>query len=252
MLRKKTNREYPLAALIHGKPKAEAESSSEETEGEDAAGASKPDDKGVNVILVADIDVLASAFFEIRKRGEDPEAMINLQPDNVTFVLNSLDMLAKDDRFIAVRNRRPAHRTLTLIEEMVAGAKADAMEARRKFNQEFTDAKDAAQAAFDAKIKAIEDDTSLDSATQERKILLVREVEQRRLQNNTERLQRERDAKIRLAERVQDQQIRAIQNSQRGWALIVSVLLPLAPGLMVWISRRMGETEGVAKSRLRS
>ena len=49
-----------------------------------------------------------------------PDLDIHLNLDNITFVLNALDSLAGDNRFIDVRKRRPKYRTLTRIEEWTA------------------------------------------------------------------------------------------------------------------------------------
>ena len=49
--------------------------------------------------------------------------------DNVTFVLNVLDGLAGDDRFIEIRKRKPVYRTLTAIEEATSDVRADAADA---------------------------------------------------------------------------------------------------------------------------
>ena len=59
-------------------------------------------------MLVADIDVLYADFFELRTQAGDPNRSdLNLNLDNVTFVLNVLDALAGDDSFIDIRKRRP-------------------------------------------------------------------------------------------------------------------------------------------------
>ena len=47
----------------------------------------------------------------VRAAGRDTEAPVTFDFDNVTFVLNALDELAGDDRFIPIRSRRPRHRT---------------------------------------------------------------------------------------------------------------------------------------------
>ena len=70
----------------------------------------------INVVLVADIDMLSPAFFQLREQGDIPELGIRFEFDNVTFVLNALDELAGDNRFIDIRSRRPKYRTLTRIE----------------------------------------------------------------------------------------------------------------------------------------
>ena len=58
----------------------------------------------INVILVADVDMLHSEFFDLRaRRMPEAESALRLDADNVTFVLNLLDVLAGDTRFVEVR-----------------------------------------------------------------------------------------------------------------------------------------------------
>ena len=75
----------------------------------------------MNVILVADIDVLADPFFNIRSRG--PESDFPLDVDNVTLCLNLIDSLAKEDRLLDIRNRRRVHRTLEEFEKSIEEAR---------------------------------------------------------------------------------------------------------------------------------
>ncbi len=72
----------------------------------------------INVIVVADIDVLHREFFRLREEGDIPGAGIRFDFDNVTFVLNVIDRLAGEDRFLELRKRRPKHRTLVRIERV--------------------------------------------------------------------------------------------------------------------------------------
>ena len=75
----------------------------------------------MNVILVADIDVLADPFFNIRSRG--PESDFPLDVDNVTLSLNLIDSLAKEDKLLDIRNRRRLHRTLQEFEKSIEEAR---------------------------------------------------------------------------------------------------------------------------------
>ncbi|MGZ4693172.1 MAG: hypothetical protein ACXWA3_06055, partial [Acidimicrobiales bacterium] len=88
---------------------------------------------------LADIDMLTHDFFRLREQGGIPEAGINFDFDNVTFVLNVLDSLSGDQRFMEIRKRRPKHRTLTTIEKETDEASRKLAEARQRFDKEVQD-----------------------------------------------------------------------------------------------------------------
>src|SRR5690606_5106657 len=89
----------------------EAEPKAEEAKTEEA-----PARKDAHVILVSDLDMISDIFFDLRRRPT--EAMDFLNFDNIAFVLNCVDTLAGDESFVALRKRRPQHRTLLAVEEL--------------------------------------------------------------------------------------------------------------------------------------
>src|SRR6185503_18692667 len=91
----------------------------------------------VNAVIVADVDLMGEQFFEFRRRGIE-----NLNFDNVTFLLNSVDQLAGDTSFIALRKRRPKHRTLEAVEARTRAYESQRLEGMRQ-----------AEATADARLK---------------------------------------------------------------------------------------------------
>ncbi len=75
----------------------------------------------MNVILVADADVLADPFFNIRSRG--PDSDFPLDVDNVTLCLNLIDSLSGENSLLEIRNRRRLHRTLEEFEKSIEAAR---------------------------------------------------------------------------------------------------------------------------------
>ena len=76
----------------------------------------------MKVILVADSDVLADPFFNIRSRG--PDSDFPLDVDNVTLTLNLIDSLSGENSLLEIRNRRRLHRTLEEFEKSIEAARA--------------------------------------------------------------------------------------------------------------------------------
>ena len=110
-----TGTAYTLAARVKGRPadgagqKAEAEEGQDEGSGQEKKAEAKPAE--IHAIAIADLDLISEEFFELRRRKIE-----NLELDNVTFVLNCVDVLAGDDAFVALRKRRLQHRTLERLE----------------------------------------------------------------------------------------------------------------------------------------
>ena len=153
--------EYVLAAHIRGKLKPNPQMAGEKDAAKEKAAAGKKAARPAPAANAAagnergprgDVDMISPAFFQLREQAEMPELGIRLDFDNVTFVLNTLDELAGDNRFIAVRSHRPQHRTLTRIEEQTKAAKSEAAEQREKYYKECTKKEEDEQAELDKRI----------------------------------------------------------------------------------------------------
>ena len=127
----------------------------------------EPEKTKINVVLVADIDwILRPTFSGFARAGKDPDdpAQIDFKFQNIPFVLNILDSLAGDDRFIDLRKRTRSHRILTKIEEATEEQRKASLDEQTKF---FTDARqqiEAAQDEFNKKMSDLENRKDLDPA----------------------------------------------------------------------------------------
>ena len=113
-----TGTSYTLAARINGQ-NARRDAKTPRTKPRrtrprknDAKAAAAP--AKINVIAIADLDMIGEQFFELRRRKVE-----DLEFDNVPFVLNCVDVLAGDESFVGLRRKRPIHRRLDVIEEQV-------------------------------------------------------------------------------------------------------------------------------------
>ena len=137
---------------------------------------SRPAPAELKAIVIGDLDLIGEQFFEIRRRKVE-----NLDFDNITFVLNCVDVLAGDDAYIALRKRRAQHRTLTRLEQQTRDFIAQSQKEARQAEDEAKDALDKAQKSLDAKVAKIRDDKELDERTREIKLATLERVENRRL-----------------------------------------------------------------------
>ncbi|MCA1685928.1 MAG: Gldg family protein, partial [Planctomycetia bacterium] len=86
-----TGKAYTLAAHLEGEAPAVSKAKDEPKK-------PAPKARKVHAIAIADLDLISEEFFELRRQKVE-----NLELDNVTFVLNCVDVLAGDDAFVTLR-----------------------------------------------------------------------------------------------------------------------------------------------------
>ncbi len=181
---------------------------------------------GVNAIVIADVDLMGEQFFELRRRGVE-----QLQFDNVTFLLNAVDDLAGDPAFIALRKRRPRHRTLEAVE-----ARTRVYEAQRLRETQAAEAiaeqrLKEAQARLERAVREIEQRTDLDEQTRRIMIANVQAVENRRLQVARANIEDEKQRQIENSRAEMENAIRRIQNTIK----LLAVALPPVPAFLLFV-----------------
>ena len=255
-----TGREYVMAARIQGEIPGAPKPEGANGNGEDGADqqkdteSEKPESTKLDVILVSDIDMLHRAFFSLREQGDNPEAGLDLRFDNVTFVLNILDSLAGDDRFIEIRNRRATHRTLTAIERATEDSRKKTAKEAKRLQDEYDDFVKAEQENLDDKMKTLEERMkkenmgAMDVLTQ---VDLAQKAGQKRLDAEKERLKTEMEREKNRIDTRMNLEIERVQDTYKLWAVLLPPILPLLIAVFVFISRRLQEKEGVSRSRLR-
>jgi len=211
----------------------------------------RPKEAELNVVVVGDVDMLAEDFFRIRERGYVPDEEIHYDFDNVPFVLNVLDGLAGDDRFIELRSRRPKHRTLSRIEERTEDAKTQAAKEREAFSKEFDEAEGREQKAMDEKIDELSKRKDIDPQRMAIELAMTKIDLDRRRQVHVEQEKQKRDREINKIDADLALEVRHVQDQYKLWAVLLPPLPPLALALVVFLTRRAQEREGVARSRLR-
>jgi ABC-type transport system involved in multi-copper enzyme maturation permease subunit/ABC-type uncharacterized transport system involved in gliding motility auxiliary subunit len=244
------NMSYIMAAHVSGKLAAEQPPT---PEGEEEAA---PKQSQVNVVLVADIDLLSPDFFRLREQGSMPEAGVMFDFDNVTFVLNVLDQLANDDRFIEIRKRRSKHRTLTKVELKTEAARKETAKAREEIQEDADKVNEELQQAMEDEMEKLQeklqkqDNVNLQAVLTQ--VATVQKTRQQRVDREKERLKRQQEED---RQRIDGDLAREIDKVQDGYKLRAVLLPPIPPlmlAVLVFFIRRYKEREGVSRGRLRS
>lgn len=241
-----------IAALIEG-PTAE-------TEGAATDAASK---NPLKVVYVSDIDCMSAVFVDYRKNPDQFDG-VKFQFQNITFVLNVVDVLAGETRFPPIRRHVPTYSTLKLVESKADEFKRAEAEERNKvvdkFNESVAAAEESSSKAerqFKEAVDKLQNEGAIDASKFQELNQRMQEYQMkqaqlsRKLDLEREKLQRERDRNIRDARRKADNSISEIENEYKWKAVVIPPIPPLLVGIIVFVSRRLREREGISKNRLR-
>jgi ABC-2 type transport system permease protein len=249
------NVEYVLAAHIKGRLPAAEKSPAQKGQDPKAKAEAKPSppDADIDVVLVADIDMLTEQFFRLREQGDIPG--MNLDFDNVTLVLNALDALAGDARFLELRKRRPQHRTLTRFDERTEEARHDAVVARDKHRKDSEGLVKKAQKDFDEEMRKLKEriakDPKIDQAEVAARFTTAVTDGQRKLDAQKEELDQQYKLDAQAINDSLEAKIHRLQGEFKMGAVLLPPILPLLIGAVVFFARRAKEREGVSRNRLR-
>lgn len=214
-----------------------------------------------NVIYVADIDTLSDFFVD--KRNFPIENGVEYHYQNMSFVLNIIDALAKEDTYLGLRNRKIEHVTLKVVEatyeaslqrvyeldqELQIELQAKLTEAQNKIKQEIAPLENAVRREMRKKEAGKPYNATKLAAQQNLGQQLVRE-HQIKLENKTIEIENERRERKRQIDLTAELEIQEIQRKFKLAAVILPPIPPLLMGLFVFMRRRLREREGISKAR---
>lgn len=239
-----TGERYTIAARITGG--ADSPPADEPTEGSTNA-----DTAPRNIIVMADLDLFGDGFFQLDAQGGDldGDGLDDIRFDNVQFLLNAVDSLAGDTRFVELRNRRPKFRRLTKVDAITLEARSERLEQMQAATRRAEEELNLAQQALDEKVKAVVERQDLDETTKEISLASIQAAEQRRLEARTVEIEREKAKAVEKVTRQSAREIDAIQN----WLRLLSVIIPPLPALLlggiIFSRKRRREYEAVPRRR---
>ena len=245
--RGKTQGEQILAALLEGEDAKEGATSK----------------RSIKAVYVTDIDCMSEVFVNIRNKKAMMED-INFQFQNITFILNTIDVLVGETRYPQVRRHVPTYSTLKMVELKADDARREEVAKQTEFQSEYTkavanveDEIAASERGLKEEIEKLQNAGSIDQETF-RELRKKAEVDQikkaqmaKKFKVEKDRLERTRDQGIREARRQSDDSIGKIQLYYKLLAVFIPPIPPLVVGIIVMVSRRLRERDGISKARLR-
>ncbi|QDT90769.1 Gldg family protein [Gimesia algae] len=204
----------------------------------------KSEAKDINVIFVADADLISDELFNIRERQA-----FGLKIDNVTFLLNCVDQLAGDDSYIKLRKRRSKLRTLTVVERetsvFVKERNAEREKATENADEKLKEARDRLKAERDKIIK----DTTIDGNTKQQMLRMAEENESRRLEVDEANIEREKQRQIEKIKAQTERQIRTIEDRIRWYAILFPPFPAILLGICFLFFRLKNENQNISPDR---
>ena len=194
-----------------------------------------------NVILVADVDMATPGFFTLREMGTDARSGVSFDFDNITFVMNAVDNLAGENSLIAIRSRRPKHRTLTAIEEATRKIRDKATASQIAYMKEFEEERKKEEAALQKTVQELAGRDSTPKELSREESLEIQSAivaAQQRLDKILDEKKRRFDRKVEEEQREVDGFIRETQGKYKTFAALLPPVPPLLIGLVVFIYRK--------------
>ena len=209
-----------------------------------AARVQSVDSDDVDIIVVADLDLIGEQFFQIREQAPG-----GLNFDNITFFLNAMDTLVEEDAFIDLRSRRARHRTLERVEaqtaEFIEQRTAEEQQAEADAEAALTEA----QQRLNDRVAELQARTDIDAQTKQIMVRNLEEVENRRLEVLSTNITTERDTRVQASRENMESQIRRIQTTIKTFAILLPPVPVVALAVAIFMRRQRREREGAAAAR---
>lgn len=219
------------------------------------------DSEGINCIYVADIDLLADMYVNLRNMPN--QRGLEYHFENTHFVLNLIDSMTGDTDYIDIRNRKLRHATLRYVEETSRNAFANVDEWTQNFEKDYDRQISAAEDEAQKELMTIGNEVKsmserkdageqIDTLVLEAKINQLRQKageEDQKIQKIREQLENQRKEQLRGIQLVAEKEILKIQQGYKLSAVIYPAIPPLLLGLFVFTRRRLRERAGISKAR---
>jgi ABC-2 type transport system permease protein len=200
-----------------------------------------------NAIFVADVDMISDFFFQSRMRGD-----LDIRLDNVTFVLNAVDVLIGDETYVPLRSRRAKHRTLARLELQKNQFLEEANKREATADAAADDELKERQKQLKSRVEEIRANDNLDPIAKEQMIQQAQQAEEQRLSLAEAQIEQEKNREIKRIRADTNRKNRAVEIQTQVAAIFLSPLPAILLGLLVLGKRLSDEKRIIVDSRRRN
>lgn len=180
----------------------------------------------LNVVFIADLDFVSDLHFMQENALKEK---VNQSLDNLTLLNNAIEVLAGDEGFVQLRNRRPTPRTLTEVESRIEEFKSERAKQQEQAESRIRDQLEEAQAKLDEATKEIEENQSLGFFEKLQQKSQKASDTQRRFDITKAKLDKEKKSKISELKSKEQQQISQLET----WIRFLSIGLAPVPAILL-------------------
>ncbi len=196
----------------------------------------------VNAIVIADLDFVSDMFYP-------QQEALGERLDNLSLLQNSIEVLAGNESFVRLRNRRSQPRTLTRLEQVIDQFReqtAVEIESAEKLAVEELEKE---QAKLDKANAEVQSDQQLDIIEKLQKTGQQAMDAQRRFDLKKRRIDKQLDQQLDELKAVEQRQIERLENSTRYLAILLAPMPAFLLGIIVLWVRQVREDSGISDDR---
>ena len=201
-------------------------------------------ESGMNVVFIADMDFVSDLYSD-----QTSEQGLDQKLDNLSFLQNAIEVLAGEEAFVALRNRRPAPRTLAYIEKETEQYRIERAKAQEAIEKDIRDQLEKEQGKLDEETAKIEGDQSLSFFEKLQRTSQEASDAQRRF--DLKKVKLDRNLKLQIDELRSEEQnkIRRTEGYVKMLAICFAPLPAFLLGCLVFFVRSSSERSQVKASR---
>jgi ABC-2 type transport system permease protein len=198
----------------------------------------------INTIYVADVDIVSDMMFNVAQTEVQ-----GLKLDNVRFILNCVDFLAGDDKYVSLRNRRAKFRVLKYLDEQVREFREKAEDERIKADKDAKKALEKRTDDLDKEIEDIQNDDELTETEKRQRAQMAVETKRRQLEVEKGKIERKTEAKLKALDTRVKRQTQEEESSFRFHAVFWPPIPAILFGIVFLILRISSERMSIEESR---